>query len=436
MLDRRADRGQVERLELGLGADADRALRVADRHVLEARSRPSVALGGAATARGPCRRGRSWLAEDRRADLAGGGLDRERAGRRSSRARRRYRIASRAPLPDSSASEPSGLKIRSRATKPGSSGGASSSTPSAPTPVWRSHSAPHPVGVSATGGPRARRSGSRCPGPATSRSGGHCRGDSMACPQGPAPRRPRPRARRPVTSTSVTPAQLAHPRQLALGVAAGAPLHRLDVAREQLLEAERLARGGRRPRAVRGADLLDRAGGDHRLHARVDPRVERLALHRQADEQRRVAGVGRPQAVRSPGRLELPQLGSSSARTTRCGRSGGSARPPTARAWASARAARPGPARRPPPPSGRAARRAGAGAGRGRPAPRAGRGRCRRRRSGAAPAASSPSISACASAGVRPRAERASTGRKETSRCSSRRCCAGVATPVRTSRPR
>ena len=31
-------------------------------------------------------------------------------------------IASRAPLPDSSASDPSGLKIRSRATNPGSSG--------------------------------------------------------------------------------------------------------------------------------------------------------------------------------------------------------------------------------------------------------------------------------------------------------------------------
>ena len=30
--------------------------------------------------------------------------------------RRRYMTASRAPLPDSSASEPSGLKIRSRAT--------------------------------------------------------------------------------------------------------------------------------------------------------------------------------------------------------------------------------------------------------------------------------------------------------------------------------
>ena len=39
--------------------------------------------------------------------------------------RRRYMIASRAPLPDSSASLPSGLKIRSRATNPGSSGLAS-----------------------------------------------------------------------------------------------------------------------------------------------------------------------------------------------------------------------------------------------------------------------------------------------------------------------
>ena len=34
----------------------------------------------------------------------------------------KVRIASRAPLPDSSASLPSGLKIRRRATKPGSSG--------------------------------------------------------------------------------------------------------------------------------------------------------------------------------------------------------------------------------------------------------------------------------------------------------------------------
>ena len=44
--------------------------------------------------------------------------------------------------------------------------------------------------------------------------------------------------------------QLAHPGELAPGVAARAGLHRLDVAGEQLLEAERLAGGGRRARGV------------------------------------------------------------------------------------------------------------------------------------------------------------------------------------------
>ena len=61
-------------------------------------------------------------------------------------------IASRAPLPDSSASDPSGLKMRRRATKPGASGGESSSTPSAPGPVWRSHNR-----RTAAGGERERR---------------------------------------------------------------------------------------------------------------------------------------------------------------------------------------------------------------------------------------------------------------------------------------
>jgi hypothetical protein len=44
-------------------------------------------------------------------------------------------MASRAPFPDSSASDPSGLKIRSDATKPGPSVSERSRTPSAPTPV-------------------------------------------------------------------------------------------------------------------------------------------------------------------------------------------------------------------------------------------------------------------------------------------------------------
>ena len=45
-------------------------------------------------------------------------------------------IASRAPLPDSSASDPSGLKIRRCATKPRFSGCESSRSPSEPTPLW------------------------------------------------------------------------------------------------------------------------------------------------------------------------------------------------------------------------------------------------------------------------------------------------------------
>ena len=52
---------------------------------------------------------------------------------------------------------------------------------------------------------------------------------------------------RPVTSIAVRVGQLAQPRQLALGVAAGVGLHALDVAVEQLLEAERRAGGGRAP---------------------------------------------------------------------------------------------------------------------------------------------------------------------------------------------
>jgi hypothetical protein len=65
--------------------------------------------------------------------------------------RRRYRTASRAPLPESSASEPSGLKMRNRATKPGASAGPSSSTPSPPGPAWRSHSRRTAAGVSGNG---------------------------------------------------------------------------------------------------------------------------------------------------------------------------------------------------------------------------------------------------------------------------------------------
>ena len=66
-------------------------------------------------------------------------------------ARRRYITASRTPLPDSSASEPSGLKILRSATKPRSVGWESSRMPSEPIPVWGAQSASIRLGVSSNG---------------------------------------------------------------------------------------------------------------------------------------------------------------------------------------------------------------------------------------------------------------------------------------------
>ena len=71
--------------------------------------------------------------------------------------RRRYRTASRAPLPDSPDSEPSGLKIRSVATKPGSDGADSSRMPSEPTPVWTSQMRSMRAGVSSNGSERSSK---------------------------------------------------------------------------------------------------------------------------------------------------------------------------------------------------------------------------------------------------------------------------------------
>ena len=65
--------------------------------------------------------------------------------------RRRYITASRTPLPDSSASEPSGLKIRSAATNPRSSVRDSSRMPSEPTPVCGAQKARIRSGVSSNG---------------------------------------------------------------------------------------------------------------------------------------------------------------------------------------------------------------------------------------------------------------------------------------------
>ena len=71
--------------------------------------------------------------------------------------RRRYIAASRTPLPDSSASEPSGLKIRSDATKPGSSVRESSRIPSAPSPVCGAQTARTRSGVSSNGSSASSR---------------------------------------------------------------------------------------------------------------------------------------------------------------------------------------------------------------------------------------------------------------------------------------
>src|SRR4051794_37642398 len=102
--------------------------------------------------------------------------------------------------------------------------------------------------------------------------------------------------------------QLAQPGELALGVVARAPLQRLDVSGEQLVEAERLARGRRGPGSVRGAHLVDRPRVDHGADARVDPAVQRLAVADEADEAGRVARLGRPEAVGSLRRLQLAEL--------------------------------------------------------------------------------------------------------------------------------
>ena len=63
--------------------------------------------------------------------------------------RRRYMTASRTPLPDSSASEPSGLKMRSRATSSRSPPSDRTNRPSEPIPVCGAQSALIRPGVSA-----------------------------------------------------------------------------------------------------------------------------------------------------------------------------------------------------------------------------------------------------------------------------------------------
>ena len=134
--------------------------------------------------------------------------------------------------------------------------------------------------------------------------------------------------------------QLAQPGELALGVAARAQLHRRDVAARAAprSRAPGARTATRRRRAARHTSSAA-PSGDHGLDARVDPAVERLALHRERDEQGRVAGVGSSTAGRPPAAAS-PWSSSSSARTTAGRRSARSAPRPPGRGRRARRAAR------------------------------------------------------------------------------------------------
>ena len=194
---------------------------------------------------------------------------------------------------------------------------------------------------------------------------------------------------------------LAHPGELAARVAPVGALHRLDVAGQELVEAERRARGARGARLGGRARLLGGAGGDHRVDPRVDPR--RAARSRsivRPTSSGRTAQLRRPELLAAAWRVDARALELESARAIRLRSFGWTARGDVGVELGVQRLA--GRARRSRARPRRAPRPAPAAAGRGRRAPRAGRGRCRRRRSAGAPRPSSPSISACASSAKRP----------------------------------
>ena len=188
----RPDRREVECGERPRSRDPDRALRVADLDVLKA---PRLPAGRRARPRRRARPpGKSALRSRARPISSGtvGDGDR-RPGSRPAAVwienvscvvqplRRRYRIASRAPLPDSSASEPSGLKIRSVATKARArSGVGEQQDPVGEHPrVGRADAPGSGPGSARTGALVPRGSHSRCRAPATSRSP---RGGSVGLP--------------------------------------------------------------------------------------------------------------------------------------------------------------------------------------------------------------------------------------------------------------
>ena len=235
--------------------------------------------------------------------------------------------------------------------------------------------------------------------------------------------------------------EAAHPAELALRVVARAPLHGLDVAVEQLLEAERGAGRARRPRGVGARDLLDRA-----RPRPSRPRARRSARRapRAPSSGRRAASDGAGRAVHSreslPARRRAPPPSRAApARATTRVRSRGS----IAAALAGARcgelrvqrlrARRRRAARWMRCAHGRVGRRSQLEVGQGGLEVEAGaadhdrapaRPRARRRSRRGRAAANSP-------------AEKVSRGStKDSRRCSSWACSAAVAAPVSVSRPR
>ena len=295
-------RGRARRSS-STSVDADRALRVADRDVLKAPRAPAGARSSPRPSAAPP--GKSFEVEaraahvdaagvgpgDRRADLARGGLRSRTRPASVQPRRRRYRIASRAPLPDSSASEPSGLKIAQVAPR---TAGPRAATAAARRRRTRRSGPSHSVRDA------RRRQLERELVPLDDQVVVAERLPLLESHQAPESRISCATVVRvaPGHVDHAHPGELAHPRQLAPRVVARAALHRLHVAASSSSKPSALRAVSRRTRRVRAQHLLARARREHRLHARVDPRVQRLALHRQPDQQRRVAHLLAPQLRR------------------------------------------------------------------------------------------------------------------------------------------
>ncbi len=434
--DARADGDQVDRVGI---LDADRALRVADRDELE---RQALDLAVAVVGAGWIVLGRAQrraahvdaaapIVEDRRADLAGDRADRELAPVGPAAAVQVHDRLARA-VARQLGLRPVGVEDAQVGDESGLVGLAQQQDAVGADAEVAVAQRAHPIGAQ-------RRASRRCSSdevvvaqrlPLLEGDRGHAGPDSSS-------RRP-PAATRVREVDELDAGQLAHPRQLAARVVARAALHRLDVAGEQVGEAQRLARGLRRAR--RRWRRGPRRSRRRRPSRRPARRCARTA-HR-APSSRRAAGSGGACARSTAGWAAARRA--APARRDRRARAGARAggrrwarrpRPPTARGGAARRAAPRAPSacsasvQRARISSGADGRRSSSAsaARRYRPVPPT--------TIGVRPAASSPSISAWARRACSATEKRASTGTKETRRCSRRACSARLATPVSTSRP-